>query len=209
MPKPPPFPLGGRRDRLVVAPFPIQAVGEPEQRFLPDRIVPGAPETPERFRRSREIVLLFGDPRREVPCPFRHPGVGACLRDLQEFFSCLLKPSRLPFHAGPEEADLRPEGRRGVREMFLEKRGGRRGLPLLPVEFGGVQDQCVILPRGRKPVDRVIEDRPRPVRFPGPGGRLGELRVETGRQVPRRESAVPPPLPEAFERTGRRFLRSI
>ena len=205
----PRFPRGERRDRLVVAPFPVQAVGEPEERLLPDRIVPGTPETPERFRRPREIALLFGDPRREVPRPFRRPGVGAALRDLQEFLARLREPPRLPFHAGPKEANLRPERRRGVRQMLFQKRGGRRGLPLLPVELGVVQDQREIFPGGRETEDRLFEERPRPFRFPGPGGRLGELRVEARRQVPSREEAVGTPLPQALEGEDPGLLRRI
>ena len=188
---------------------PVQAVGEPEERLLPDRIVPGTPETPERFRRSREIPLILGDPRREVPRPFRRPGEGAPLRDLQEFLARLREPPRLPFHARPKEADLRPERRRGVRQMLFQKRGGRRGLPLLPVELGVVQDQREIFSGGRETEDRLFEERPRPFRFPGPGGRLGELRVEARRQVPSREEAVGTPLPQALEGEDPGLLRRI
>ncbi len=214
-PASPVFPDFERRDRLVVAACQVEVVGEPEERLLPDRIVPGAQETFERFRRPREIPLVLGDPRGEVPRPFRRSGESAPLGDLEELLARLREPPRLPLHPRLKEAGLGPERRRGVRQMLFQERGGRRGLPLLPVELGVLQDQREKFPGGRETVDRLFEERPRPFRFPGAGGRLGELRVEPRRQVPSREETVGTPLPKELEgedpglprRIGREILQ--
>ena len=198
-PASPVFPGIECRDRLGVAACEVEAVGEPEERLLPDRIVPGTQEAFEQFRRPREIPLILGDPRGKVPRPFRRSGESAPLGDLEELLARLREPPSLPLHPRLKEAGFGSERRRGVRQMLFQERRGLRGLPLLPVELGVLQDQREKFPGGWETEDRLLEKGPRPFRFPGAGRRLGELRVEPRRQVPSREQAVGTPFPKALE----------